>query len=302
MTIELPSWPKGRVGVVAIVGRPNVGKSTFLNQVLGYHLTAVTDRPQTTRKGWRGILSTADSQIIFLDTPGIHIERDELGKAMLYSVQGALKDADAILCLCDPTREFGKEDQLVVDRVAAAKVPTFLAINKSDVARPEETVDMRFAYVNGLPDLELAVEVSAKKDRGLQELLNAIRAKLPEGPFLYPEDELSDSYEREIGAELIREAAMEQLFKEVPHCLAVQIDQWSEDPEGPDIMATLLVETESQKRIVIGKGGNVISRIRKAACKRLREVVDGVPALALHVKVSPGWRNRRGILRDLGIR
>jgi len=301
MTAETNRWPHGKVGVVAIVGRPNVGKSTFLNQALGYHLTAVTNRPQTTRKHWRGFLSTDDGQIIFVDTPGIHKEQDELGKSMLFSVHGAMKDADAVLCICDPTRNPGREDNLVIERTAKSKVPVLLVMNKADVADAEQQEASRTAYRAGLPDLRGEYLVSAKTGDGVPELLQATRDLLPEGPFLFPADELSDSYERDIGAELIREAAMELLYDEVPHCLAVQIDEWKETEKGPNIMATLLVETESQKAIVIGKQGSVISKIRKNAQARLKDNVEGTPRLALYVKVSPSWRNRRTTLRELGL-
>jgi len=298
---EISNWPTGRVGFVAIVGRPNVGKSTFLNGILGCHLVAVSAKPQTTRKHWRGILSDDDSQIVFVDTPGIHEARTKLDDAMLRSVRRSLEDADLVLCLCDALRPGGAEDDLTATRVREAGKPTILAVNKIDNASPAQQAAMRSFFLERLGTDVTAIALSARHGDNVPELLEAIRAKLPRGPFFYPPDQLTDAFERDIGSEIIREAAIAYLREEIPHSLATEIIQWDEKEKRLRIDANLYVEHESQKPVVIGRHGDKLKKIRKRAIELLREWQDRRIDLNLHVRVKLNWRNRPGFLRELGM-
>jgi GTP-binding protein Era len=300
MTNELSfsQWPKGRVGIVSIVGRPNVGKSTLMNAVLEFHLCAVSAKPQTTRQNWRGILTDKTSQIIFVDTPGAHQGKTILGEMMLDRVMDGLRDADLILCLVDPTRECGAEDKLVAERVAAAKKPCLLIVNKCDVATEVQRTEAK-AFFNAIITAD-TFEISAIKEDNLDAVLTEIRGRLPQGPFFYEPGEVTDAFMRDIGAEQIREAALELFDKEIPHALAVEIDQWKEGPKKIKIQATIHVEQDSQKRIVVGKNGDKIALIRRRAVISLAELCDTFVNLKLFVKVSKDWRNRKSFLKELG--
>lgn len=296
---SLQSWPSGRVGVVAIVGRPNVGKSTFLNSVLNFRLCAVSSKPQTTRKNWRGVLSDDSSQIIFVDTPGAHVGKTVLGEFMLDNVMDSLRDADVILCLTDPSRSCGDEDQLVAERIGSLNKPVLLLLNKSDITTEEERAETTTFYQEYLEGD--VFEISAAENSNLDSVLSAIRERLPEGPFFYDPEEITDAFMRDIAAEQIREAALELLQKEVPHALAIEINKWDEGPKKTTIKATIHVERDSQKRIVVGQNGSMIAAIRRNAVQSLVELCDGRINLNLYVKVSKDWRNRKNFLRNLGL-
>jgi GTP-binding protein Era len=300
MTDESGPWPHGRVGYVALLGRPNVGKSTLLNTVLDYHLAAVSSKPQTTRRTCLGILSDEESQILFRDAPGVHVPQDELDEAMERSIERAVKEADVVLCIADSSRTFGKEDRLVAERAAGAKAPVLLAVNKVDAAGPGGVDAIQTAYQQILGDVP-AFRICARSVQTLDRLLDAVRAALPEGPFLHDPELVSDIYEREIAEELIREALMESLREEVPHAMAVTVDQWKETDKACRITATLHVERESQKGIVIGRGGTMLNEIRAQAVRKLRDIRDENVRLKLYVRVTPDWRNRKNILRDFGL-
>lgn len=291
-------WPRGRVGYVALLGRPNVGKSTLLNAVVGQHLAAVSALPQTTRRRFLGIYSEAQVQMLFLDAPGVHRPADELGQCMERAVLRVLAEADVVLCVADPTRAPGEEDGLVASRAAAATTAAvILAINKCDAASAEQMRRSESFYREFIPTA-VVQRVSALDRASLLPLLASITQALPEGPFLYDPEQLTDSFERDIGAELIREACLLHLRQEVPHALAVAIDEWADAASPVRIQATLHVERESQKGIVVGHGGAVIAAIRAAAQARLKVLCGGPVTLRLWVKVSPDWRERRGLLRD----
>ena len=293
-------WPSGRVGYVALLGRPNAGKSTLMNTVLDFHLAAVSAKPQTTRRTCLGILSNEVSQILFLDVPGVHVPQDQLDEAMDRSVQRALDDADVILCMADSSREFGKEDRMVAERAARTGKPVILAVNKVDAAPPGGVAAIQEAYLKILGEVP-AFRISARSRQSLDLMLMTLSQTLPEGPFLHDPEMVSDSYEREIASELIREALMENLREEVPHAMAVTVDEWKESDKACRITATLHVERETQKGIVIGKGGTMLNSIRALAVRKLREVRDDTIRLRLYVRVTPDWRNRKNILRDFGL-
>jgi len=298
---ELSDWPTGKVGYVAIVGRPNVGKSTFLNATLGYHLAAVSSRPQTTRRRWRGILSDDDSQIIFVDTPGVHEQNTRLGVFMLESVQRSLQDADVVLCVCDGYREPGEEDEMVTDRVAAAGQPVILVVNKTDVATAEQQAEIRQFYTDRIDGIFAQFAISALRGDKLDDVLVLIREQMPTGPFFYPPDQVSDAFERDIGAEMIREAALQYLHQELPHALAVEVVEWQDTGKKLKIIANLYVERDSQKPMVVGKNGEMLNKIRADAVKLLRELSDMFVDLRIHVKVADKWRNKKRFLEDMGL-
>ena len=303
LSIKAPEeWPVGRVGFVALLGRPNTGKSTLLNTLLDYHLAAVSPRPQTTRRRLLGVYSTTDMQALFLDTPGVHAGDSTLDVAMLEGVRRALRDADAVVLLGDPTRLPGQaEDQQVLELAKACRKPVILAINKRDASNQEQQEAVRTFYGAGLPADTPVVKISALDKGSLGPLLAALRTKLPEGPFLYPADMLTDTLERHVGAELIREVLLDQLSAEIPHAMAVEIEAWKEYDNQREISAVLHVERDSQKRIVIGEGGNMIKRIRVESAKKLAELC-GVPVhLDLWVKISADWRKRKERLDEFGL-
>ena len=291
---------RGRVGFVTIVGRPNVGKSTFINKALGYHLTAVSTRPNTTRKRWLGILSDKESQIIFSDTPGVHFAKNRMHEAMANTVIGEVNGGDAILCLCDATREFGDEDRRVAQLVRRAEKPVVLVINKMDTASEVQAVSIAESFQAIMGDVSV-FRISAMTGEGIDSLLDHFRQTLPEGPFLFPDDQLTDVIEREISEEVIREAANELMRQELPQEIVVKIDDWAENEKKIKIAATIYVERDSQKAIVIGEKGQMVNRVIKIAREKLRVDLGKFVDLKLSVKVAPDWQNKKCFLREKGI-
>ncbi len=290
----------GKTGYVALLGRPNTGKSTLLNTLLKQHIAAVSPKPQTTRKHLLGIYTDDDSQILFLDAPGIHRCKIAIDDSMDRSINRVLKDADIIVCMTDPTREPGDEDSLAAERAAASKKPTIIAINKIDVADKDGIKKCTEFYHSILPNAQV-IEIAAIDEKRSLPLLNALKKRLPSGPFSYDEDEITDVYERDIAAEFIRETLLEQLKQEVPHCVAVVIDKWVEKGSRVSISATLHIEREGHRGIIIGKGGERIKAIRESATKRIEEFLQTRVTLSLFVKVTPDWRNNKKFLTDVGL-
>ncbi|OGV65142.1 MAG: GTPase Era [Lentisphaerae bacterium RIFOXYB12_FULL_65_16] len=293
-------WPSGKVGYVALLGRPNTGKSTLLNSVLHTHLAAVSAKPQTTRRRLLGVLSDDDSQILFLDAPGVHVAKDILDEVMVETIERVLSDADLILCIADPTRAPGQEDSLVAKRAASAGKTTILAINKTDIATPEQ-VEAMHQFYRGVLGSTPSFRVAAVKPETLPPLLAGIRAALPTGPFLYDPETLTDTIERDIGAELIREAVLENLRQEIPHGIAVAIESWNDNEKRCRISAVLHVEREQHKAIVIGKDGAMIKQLRIDAVKQLVELCGKRVDLRLWVKVSPDWRQHRRQIQEFNL-
>lgn len=291
-----------RSGFVAVVGRPNVGKSTLLNALLGQKVAGVSPWPQTTRRRQMGILTLPAAQILFLDTPGWHDPKNHLDEAMIRASADSITEADVVLFVADLTEPAAGEDRELAEWVRKNKpaAPVVLALNKSDAVSAEirEAREAEFAAL--LPDAERRV-ISARQGEGLPALLEAVAARLPEGPILYPEEEITDLSEREITADLVREAALRNLRAEVPHGVAVRVDQYRERGEdGAYIEATLFVERESHKAIVIGRGGLMLKKIGSDARRKIEEMSGRKVFLELRVKVLPGWRNRRDALLRLG--
>lgn len=291
-------YPEGfRAGYVALIGRPNVGKSSLVNALVGERLAPTSPVPQTTRRRMLGILSRDDAQVVFVDTPGVHRPTQRLGEMMVSQATGALQDADLMLCVVDLTREPGEEDQLALELASRCEVPRFLVLNKRDLA-----TDGGFGNAfEAMVDLDHTCRVSALTGEGLPDLLEAIVAALPEAPPFFPADQLTDVYEREVAGELIREAALGALNQELPHAVAVKVEQWQDRPNGMlYIGALLIVERESQKGIVIGRGGRMLKTIGTAARHKLEGSLQRRVYLDLQVKVMKKWRKNEQALRWLG--
>ncbi len=291
-----------RSGFVAILGRPNVGKSTLVNALLGQKIAAVSPKPQTTRRRQLGILTDESSQIVFVDTPGLHAPRHKLGEYLNQEARESLQQVDAVLFLVDSSVEPAEEDRLVADllRGLPHRVSRFLVLNKIDLLDPLQLAARLKTYSELFPGVGQLM-VSARQGTGLEELHAALVAVLPQRPPEYPEDQVTGSFERDIAADLIREAALLNLHDEVPHGIAVRIDEFTERENGMAyIGATLFVERESQKGIVIGDGGRMLKSIGTAARGQI-ESMGGRPVyLELRVKVLKEWRRDENALQRFG--
>jgi len=288
----------GKTGYVALLGRPNTGKSTFLNTVLDRHLAAVSNKPQTTRKYLLGIYTDDDSQILFLDAPGVHCAKIAIDEAMDKSIERVLEDADVLVCMLDPTREPGEEDGLTAQRARKCRKPLVLAVNKVDIASEEQIERQLAFYRQYVPDAPVERLVALDREK-LGGLMNRIKSLLPQGVFLYEPDELTDVYERDIAAEMIREVLLNELKQEVPHCIAVTVDSWKETDKKIRVEATLYIERENHKGIIIGQGGRMIKKIRTESTKKISEFCGCRIDLQLFVKVAPDWRQRKQFLKDI---
>lgn len=289
-------------GFVAILGKPNVGKSTLVNAFLGQKIAAVSSRPQTTRRRQLGILTLPQAQIVFVDTPGVHVPRHKLGQFFNQEAEEALDGVDVDLFLVDASAEPDDEDRQVARLLLEQrhKPDLFLGLNKIDLVPPSAREACRAVYQAMVPEAA-AFLLSASRGDGRADLLAALVACLPVRPPEYPAEQITDQYEREIAAELIREAALVFLREEVPHALAVRLDEFTERGEaGAYIAATLFVERDSQKGIVIGEGGGMLKRIGSAARKEIEAMSGRKVYLSLRVKVEKGWRDNEAALRRFG--
>ena len=284
-----------RAGIVTVVGKPNAGKSTLLNRIVGEKLAIVSDKPQSTRDRVVGIRTTADVQMVVLDTPGLLNPRYELHRAMRTTALRALTDADVIVYLADAMERVPPPLVEAADLTAPPRAPVVTVLNKVDALRPVERDELREA----LPEARF---VSALTGEGVDALLDELGKALPEGPFLYPEDEISTASVRFFVAELVRETALEQLDEEVPYSLACVVEEFREGQAPVYIRTVLYVERESQKRILIGSGGQRIRDIGRAARAKIEPLVGSAVYLDLWVKVLPNWRKSDSALRRFGYR
>ena len=291
-----------RSGFVTLVGRPNVGKSTLLNALLKQKVAAVSPRPQTTRRRQLGILTLPQAQIVLMDTPGMHSPRHKLGEFMNAEAADTLGDADAIVWLVDASQPPTPEDEAIAARIAALSQPppVFLTLNKVDTCSAADVELRRVQFAALLPSAHLFL-ISAARGQGRDALLQALVETLPEGPPYYDADQITDLYERDIAADLVREAALVLLREEVPHGIAVRIDEYTERSENNAyIAATLFVERDSHKGIVIGKGGDMLKQIGSLARQKIEEMSDRKIFLELRVKVDKNWRDNPDALRGFG--
>ena len=283
-------------GFVSIIGRPNVGKSTLLNALVGRKVAIVADKPQTTRTSIQGVLTTPEAQVIFIDTPGIHESNTLLNKRMMDTVRAALEERDLLLLLVDASRPHGEEDRRALDLVRETGTPTLLVLNKIDLVKDKKLLLPLIEHYQSLFEFADYFPVSATRGDGLEELRAAILERLPEGPAYFDPDHITDQPERFLAAELIREKVLLATREEVPHAVAVFIDQWEEAPEITRIYATILVERPGQKGIIIGSRGAMLKRIGTEARQEMERLFGTKVFLGLHVKVQPGWRDNPAFL------
>ncbi|MRG86626.1 GTPase Era [Salinibacillus xinjiangensis] len=290
-----------RSGFIAIVGRPNVGKSTFMNRVIGQKIAIMSDKPQTTRNKVQGVLTEEDAQLIFIDTPGIHKPKHKLGDFMVKQAEHTLNEVDMILFMVNAKEGYGAGDQFILDRLQSVKQPVYLVINKIDQVHPDELLKLIDQYRTKLDFAEI-VPISALEGNNVDHLLDVMKNNLPEGPQYYPEDQITDHPERFIISELIREKALQLTREEIPHSIAVVIDQIEERDQRKAVyvQATIVTERSSQKGIIIGKQGSMLKQIGKLARKDIEALLGSKIYLELWVKVQKDWRNRMTQLREYG--
>jgi len=290
---------KFQSGFVSIIGRPNAGKSTLLNALVGQKVAIVADKPQTTRTSIQVVLTTAGAQIVFLDTPGIHRADSPLNKRLMDQVRNSLEERDLLLFVTDAARAFGDEDKRAVDVARRVETPVLLVLNKIDLVKEKakllpiiEQYKHVFEFADYLP-------VSASKGTGLDDLRKAIVERLPEGPAYFPEDYVTDQPERFLAAELVREKVLLATRQEVPHSVSVTVAQWEATPRLTRIYATVRVERDWQKAIVIGAKGAMLKRIGTLAREEMEKLFGIKIYLDLHVRVQPGWREKTAFLNAL---
>ncbi|AIO19004.1 GTPase Era [Candidatus Izimaplasma bacterium HR1] len=290
-------------GFVTIIGRPNVGKSTFLNKVLGKKITITSDKPQTTRNNISGIFTRESSQIIFIDTPGIHKPKHKLGEFMTSEAINTLKSVDLIIFMTDGNEEFGRGDQFIIEELKKVRIPVFLIVNKADLTEDITRLKRNIDKFKAAYNFKGIFSISAKRGDNIERLLEDIENELEEGPKYYPEDQITDHPERFIISELVREKVLRLTREEIPHSVMCLIDYMEYDEKNPrliNIHASIIVERDSQKGIIIGKGGAMIKEIGTLARKDILYLLGNKVFLDLHCKVVKNWRNKDFHLRNYG--
>jgi len=290
--------PKHRAGFVAIVGRPNAGKSTLLNRLVGQKVAIVTSKPQTTRNRIQGIVTRSEGQIVFIDTPGIHEAKSALNKQMMREVAAAVEGIDVLLLMADASTMQPHSDHLLIDRAKRFGGKTILALNKVDKLPKAKLLPMLDSFRKEF-EFSAMVPISALKGDGCEHLLREILTLLPEGEPYFAEDQVTDQPERFLAGEVIREKAIALTYHEVPHALAVIVDKWEEKPNLLRIEATMNVERDSQKKILIGHKGEMLKKVGTQARKELEEILGTKIYLGLFVKVVPDWRENPQRVREL---
>lgn len=291
-----------KCGFVTILGRPNVGKSTLLNQILGQKIVITTDKAQTTRKRIKGILTDKNGQIIFIDTPGVHRPLNKLGEFLLDEAKIAVPDADLVLFLVDGSEPAGKGDKWIVENILKeCKIPVILVMNKVDKIKNQQKVEENLMSYKMLFEENIPIiRISAKTGRNKDTLLSNILKKLPEGNLLYPEDVVTEESMRSVTEEVIREKVLLNTQDEIPHSVAIKVDKYQENDDIDRIYATIYCEQKSQKGILIGKGGALLKKIGTEARLELEKIVEKKVFLGLEVKVEKDWRKKDNILKNFG--
>lgn len=288
-----------RSGFISIIGRPNAGKSTLLNAILKEKIAITSDKPQTTRNNISGILTREDAQFVFIDTPGIHKPKHELGKSLNKNAYTAIAEADINFWMVDATQSFGSGDEFILEKIKTSHIPCFLILNKIDLLDKEKLIKILSAWQQRYAFAEI-FPISALKKENIDELLEVSKNYLQEGPKYFPDDMISDHGEQFQIAEIIREKVLYKTMEEVPHSVAVVIEKREETDTKIFLQALIVVERTSQKSILIGKQGTMIRNIRLAAQKELKEKFKKKVELELYVRVEKNWRNRSSKLQQLG--
>ena len=289
-------------GFVAIVGRPNVGKSTFMNYVLGQKIAIMSDKAQTTRNKIQGVYTKDDAQIVFLDTPGIHKPKHELGEFMVKSAYSALKEVDAVLFMVNVSEKRGPGDDFIIEKLKGIKTPIFLVLNKIDLVTPEVLLERVESYKDAL-DFAGVFPISVLQGNNVNELMEGLINALPEGPQYYPADQITDHPEYFVVSELIREKILQLTQEEIPHSVAVTVDKMQNDEfDKVHVYANIIVERKSQKGIIIGKGGRLLKEIGTRARRDIQQLLGNKVYLELWVKVEKDWRKRKSNLQEYGYR
>lgn len=288
-------------GFVTLIGRPNVGKSTLMNYLIGQKIAITSNKPQTTRNRIQTVLTTEDGQIVFVDTPGIHKAKNKLGEYMVHVAERTLDEVDVVLWLVEPTTFIGAGERHIAEQLRKIKTPVILVINKMDMVKREEVLPAIAAYKD-LYEFAEIVPVSARNGDNTEELVKVILKYLPYGPQFYDEDTVTDQPERQIVAELIREKALHSLNEEIPHGIAVAIDRMKMQNKVMHIDATIICERESHKGIIIGKQGNMLKKIGSTARYEIEKMLDCKVNLKLWVKVKKDWRDSEFLMKNFGYR
>jgi len=291
--------PEFRSGFVSIVGRPNAGKSTLLNALVGQKLAIVADKPQTTRTSIQGVVTLPGAQIVFVDTPGIHKADTSLNKRLMETVRASVEERDLLLFVADAHRKFTEDDRKAIDLARRTETPVICVLNKVDLVHDKAALLPLIEQYKAAYDFAEYVPISAVRRVGLDDLNRVILKYLPEGPAYFPEDYLTDQPERFLASELVREKVLLATRDEVPHSVAVSVDKWEETPRITRIYATIRVEREGQKAIVIGSGGAMLKQIGTQARQEMERLFERKIYLDLHVRVQPGWRENRAFLNTL---
>ncbi|GAE26982.1 GTP-binding protein Era [Halalkalibacter wakoensis JCM 9140] len=290
-------------GFVSIIGRPNVGKSTLLNHVIGQKIAIMSDKPQTTRNKIQGVYTSNESQIVFIDTPGIHKPKHKLGDFMMKVAQNTLREVDLVLYVVDATEAFGSGEEFIIERLKDTTTPVFLVINKIDKIVPDDLLGVIETYRTKY-DFKEVIPISALQGNNVTTLMEQITEYLDEGPQYYPSDQVTDHPERFVVGELIREKVLHLTREEIPHSVAVNIEQMKrrENSDTVYIGATIIVERTSQKGIIIGKQGSMLKEVGKRARGDIEALLGSKVFLEIWVKVQKDWRNKPAHLRDFGFR
>ena len=288
-------------GFVTLIGRPNVGKSTLMNHLIGQKIAITSEKPQTTRNRIQTVYTDERGQIIFLDTPGIHKAKNKLGDYMVNVAENTLKEVDVILWLVEPTTFIGAGERHIAEQLSKIKTPVILVINKIDTVKSKEEILTFIAAYKDILNFAEIIPVSALKEMNIEDVKSSIFKYLPAGPQFYDEDTVTDQPMRQIAAELIREKALRMLDEEIPHGIAVTIEKMSERPNGiMDVEATIICERDSHKGIIIGKGGAMLKRIGSAARRELEDMLETKVNLQIWVKVRREWRDSELLMKNYG--
>ncbi|EGQ2952655.1 GTPase Era [Staphylococcus pseudintermedius] len=287
-------------GFVTIIGRPNVGKSTFVNRVIGHKIAIMSDKAQTTRNKIQGVMTQQDAQIVFLDTPGIHKPKHKLGDYMMKVAKNTLSEIDAVMFMVNVNEEIGRGDEYIMEMLKTVKTPVFLVLNKIDLVHPDALMPRIEQYQRYMDFAEI-IPISALEGHNVDHFINVLKSYLPEGPQYYPDGQISDHPEQFVVSELIREKILQTTSEEIPHAIGVNVERMTQEFEDRvHIEAVIYVERDSQKGIVIGKGGKKLKEVGKRARLDIEHLLGSKVYLDLWVKVQKDWRNKSSFIKQMG--